>query len=376
MKKCPNCGKEVANDLLFCVSCGNSLQRSYTIDLSNLGIFPANEPSSARIQKTLSPITNAQDKKADTTVSPSEEHKKNDAPVTPEKANRKHPFVLICIILSCVFIALLVYDHFNPGFIQSIPPQVQKVMESIAKPSKVTQVPTTNYQSDRKGNGTKDHPDTSTVSRQESEKEQKKAEKQPVSNESGTTQEATVSLSESHATPYRVNNKSGLTIREKSNIKAKAVAKVKKDEIVYALDNKTVLSGSYNWLKVKTQQGDTGWIIADFLSPASSDEPTEEASEIALLDKVLEGTASYADISFTVKQTGPATGILTVVSNASDVWKFAPWVGLSSTVTLVRSDRSKSYAEINLSNMFSEYQTMNFDKGKEDIVFQMKQFYY
>lgn len=77
-----------------------------------------------------------------------------------------------------------------------------------------------------------------------------------------------------------------------------------------------------------------------------------------------EATTIYASITFTVKKKGNSKGVLIIESGTNETWKFAPWVGHSTTVTLVRSDGTKSYAEINTDNMFFKYKTGNFDKGK------------
>ena len=69
-------------------------------------------------------------------------------------------------------------------------------------------------------------------------------------------------------------------------------------------------------------------------------------------------------MTFIVEKTSNNTATLTITSATSTYWKFAPWVGHESTVTLIRSDGSKSYAHIDQDSLFFRYKTGNFTKGR------------
>ena len=261
----------------------------------------------------------------------------------PIKTHRILPWILGT--LSLILIAAIVYLYLNPGSMQSITSWVNQAF--VQKASDTREMPRSNI---------KVNDQTATeIASSLSQKE----------DDSAGHNDMIAQPVEYSEQSFRVNRDNGLTLRAKADMKSKTITRVKNNDIVIAIDDDIVVNGNNHWRQVKTQSGDTGWIICDFLDPVVSNASSrEQESTVSAQDIIQEGFASYAGMKFTIKRTGASTGILIIDSNTSGTWKFAPWVGHSSTVTLVRTDKSKAHAEISTSNMFYEYQTMNFDKGK------------
>lgn len=266
---------------------------------------------------------------------------------TPAVAKKKH---IALIVMALLAVAVIGYLFVKPDTVQSIYNLITGKSGQAAVESTSTPLVSDTAQPKENAENT-----PLTMMKAEQPNPQKNsADADKEKTESGLAQQQ-----------FRVNRDKGLTLRKKADTKSGMVTKVENNDIVTAVDDNIVMAGNNHWRQVKTQSGETGWIISDFLVEISSgngDGETEDPQPVH--EYAQEGTGSYAGITFTVKKTDSSSGTLVIDSKASDIWKFAPWVGLSGTVTLVQSDKTKSNAEINLSNMLSEYGTMNFDKGK------------
>ena len=97
--------------------------------------------------------------------------------------------------------------------------------------------------------------------------------------------------------------------------------------------------------------------VSGAVSPSAAEEgkPAERAGT---------ASAAYAGITFTAERKSASRGVLTVTSAAKETWKFAPWVGHETTVTLVRVDGTRADAVISTDQMFWTYHTSHFDAGK------------
>lgn len=75
-------------------------------------------------------------------------------------------------------------------------------------------------------------------------------------------------------------------------------------------------------------------------------------------------TQVYAGVTYTVEKNGKSSGTLIITSGTSESWSFGPWAGTSSTITLERTDGTRSYAFVDIGGMHRQYQTSFFDQGK------------
>lgn len=270
------------------------------------------------------------------------------------RKRKKHRVLkTILLILVLLIIGVFVYDHFYPGFIQSIPTVINQTVEKVSGLLKAdNQAQTTS------GQETADEKPLITDAPQQPDKQApvadnaKQTDKQePVSDDRQQTEE------QSNAKAYVVTRTDGLVLHTEANARSNAVTRLKKGETVYTVDENIVQAGNKEWRKVKTQKNITGWAIVDFMKETDSDNTTGKAEAAPQKNQSAEGSTTYSDMTFMVKKTGSSKGTLTIQSNTSETWKLAPWVGHSSTVTLTRVDGSTAYAEISTSNMFFKYHT-------------------
>ena len=143
------------------------------------------------------------------------------------------PVWVTLIVAGIIAGGLYGYDQLNPGFIDSAISQVKQIVY--------------------------------VVSQSEAAETEQTAEASPVQPQ--TAMEAVPAAETSSPAAYRMTKEKGTMLRAETSINAGIVARIKRDEIVYALDEIEIQAGRQSWRRVSTQSGKTGWIMCRFLEP-------------------------------------------------------------------------------------------------------------
>ena len=179
-----------------------------------------------------------------------------------------------------------------------------------------------------------------------------------------TAADAQAPEAEADSREYRMIKEQGTMLRAEKNVNAQVVGRIARNDIVRALDDQTEQQNGHAWRKVRTADGRTGWVIADFLEPVQADPAdSAKANAEAAPARVGEASAVFAGITFTVSKKDNVHGTLRVESNATETWGFGPWMGANYPITLIRTDGTEETALISKSGIFFQYQTTLFERG-------------